>query len=73
VDPSARGRRGSALVTITVMTVTAPVPASSEQVETVADIRPLGDTGAGTGLWLATGRLVPWDQIWPSLRHLDVR
>ncbi|HSK59548.1 MAG TPA: glycosyltransferase family 39 protein, partial [Actinomycetospora sp.] len=47
-----------------------------------ADVRPLGVTGdgpptptgrqVGTTLWLASGRLVPWTQFWPSLRHLDV-
>ena len=48
-----------------------------------ADVRPVGVTGptpiegtgqdAGATLWLATGRLAPWDAIWPSLRHLDVQ
>jgi hypothetical protein len=38
-----------------------------------ADVRPVGDTGVGPGLWLATGRLLPWGQFWPGLRHLDVR
>lgn len=61
-------------------------PAPSDDVDTVlyvgsdadelrpwfADVRPVGDTGAGAGLWLATGRLLPWDQLWPELRHLDV-
>lgn len=47
-----------------------------------ADVRPVGTTGdgavtptgrqVGTTLWLATGRLLPWPQFWPSLRHLDV-
>jgi hypothetical protein len=37
-----------------------------------ADVRPVGDTGTETRLWLATGRQVPWGDFWPSLRHLDV-
>ncbi|WP_285649684.1 glycosyltransferase family 39 protein [Actinomycetospora sp. NBRC 106375] len=38
-----------------------------------ADVRPVGEPVGDTRLWLATGRLVPWDQLWPSLRHLDVQ
>lgn len=48
-----------------------------------ADVHPVGGTGrapiagtdgdAGATLWLATGRLAPWESIWPSLRHLDVQ
>lgn len=37
-----------------------------------ADVRPVGDTGTGARLWLATGRLAPWSDFWPALRHLDV-
>jgi 4-amino-4-deoxy-L-arabinose transferase-like glycosyltransferase len=42
-----------------------------------AEIRPVGEVGSptdpGAQVWLATGRLVPWDAFWPSLRHLDVQ
>ncbi|MFC5141321.1 glycosyltransferase family 39 protein [Actinomycetospora rhizophila] len=38
-----------------------------------ADVRPVGAAGNDATLWLATGRLVPWDDFWPTLRHLDVQ
>ena len=37
-----------------------------------AEVRPAGRAG-DVPLWLATGRLLPWSQFWPSLRHLDVQ
>jgi len=37
-----------------------------------ADVRPVGEIGTDARVWLATGRLAPWDGFWPSLRHLDV-
>jgi 4-amino-4-deoxy-L-arabinose transferase-like glycosyltransferase len=38
-----------------------------------ADVRPVGRAGADAQLWLATGRLAPWQDFWPGLRHLDVQ
>ncbi|WP_433036927.1 glycosyltransferase family 39 protein [Actinomycetospora sp. CA-053990] len=42
-----------------------------------AEVRPVGEVGSptdpGAQVWLATGRLAPWDAVWPSLRHLDVQ
>ncbi|MEJ2890442.1 glycosyltransferase family 39 protein [Actinomycetospora aeridis] len=38
-----------------------------------ADVRPVGRAGTDAQLWLATGRLAPWGEFWPSLRHLDVQ
>ncbi|MEJ2860381.1 glycosyltransferase family 39 protein [Actinomycetospora flava] len=38
-----------------------------------ADVRPVGRAGDDATLWLATGRLAPWESFWPRLRHLDVQ
>ncbi|GAA4939076.1 dolichyl-phosphate-mannose-protein mannosyltransferase [Actinomycetospora succinea] len=37
-----------------------------------ADVRPVGAAGTDATVWLATGRLAPWESFWPTLRHLDV-